>query len=221
MKLRFNFSRRFGGDELLFLGECGLFGDFLSPLFGELCNFNGLKIGTELVFIFRSCSEYFISDTDVLLKFDVSGARSEMGFNVFGSIFTIECFLISDLSDFVSFLSFSGLKWTWYMGLTPEAGLPKYLGMLLRNLKNFGGLTFLSSAHFASGAAEFRFKFVRDICGFHVLGGSLNVLYPMGVLGLDLINALLFNNVFACVTCGKELEFFCSMTFILFGVACL
>lgn len=136
VKFKLNLSLLIGGEFLLdafgsisgplavagIFGDCGLFGDFrslfgdLRSLFGEFCNFRGLKIETELVFIFKS----LVVDDELLRDVD-SGAFSEIGFRVLGSIFTIECFLISPLDGF----SFSGLTWTLYIGFTPEAGLPK------------------------------------------------------------------------------------------------
>ena len=79
----------------------------------------------------------------ILLKFDISGAFSLIGLSVFGSIFTIECFLISLFSILIdadpdSFLeSLSGLMFTWYIGFTPEAGLPNnYIVYKLFNYVN-------------------------------------------------------------------------------------
>lgn len=68
-----------------------LLGDALTVL--EWFN-SGLKIGTELVLIFKSDNVVTgvvgTLAVELLLKLDSSGAFCDTGFNVFGSIFTIE-----------------------------------------------------------------------------------------------------------------------------------
>lgn len=86
---------------------------------------------------------------------------------------------------------------------TRKKHLPKYLGILFLILKNFGG-TFFKSEYFWSGLALL--KFALEICEFQLFGGSLKVLYPIGVVDFVFTCGLLFEiDMWGC--CGQLLMF--------------